>query len=135
VLPVASIAIPIVLVLMRIVRVETLNALRQDYIRTARGKRLPALYIYARHVLPNVVTAALTIAGLIFANLVGGALIVENVFARVGLGTAIVQALNQKDYPVVQAVILMIACVVVIVNALVDVTLAIVDPRSVARKS
>jgi peptide/nickel transport system permease protein len=108
VLPVASVALRPIAILSRIVRVETLNVLAMDYLRTARGKRLPARLLYLRHTLPNVLTAALTIGGLLFAGLVGGAVVVENVFARAGLGTALVTAVLQRDYPVVQGIVLVL---------------------------
>lgn len=131
VLPVASISTRPVMTLMRIVRVETLNVLAQDYIRTARSKRLPARLIYARHCLPNVLTATLAIGGLLFAALVGGAVVVENVFARnVGLGTALVDAMLRRDYPTVQGIVLVLGVTVVTVNTLIDILLGIVDPRS-----
>lgn len=135
VLPVASIAIGPAFVLARIVRVETLNVLAQDYIRTARSKRLGAFRVYSRHVLPNVLTAALTIASLLFANLVGGAILVENIFARVGLGTALVQAVLVKDYPVVQGIVIVLGVTVVLVNTGVEVTLGLLDPRSLSKQA
>jgi len=119
----------------RIVRVETLSVLAQDYIRTARSKRLPQLLIYFRHVLPNVVTAALTLASVLFAGLIGGAILVENVFGRVGLGTALVNAVLQSDYPVVQGVVLMLGVSVVVINTVVDVLLGVLDPRSLTARS
>ena len=135
VLPVAAVSIRPAATLARIVRVETLNALTQDYIRTARSKHLPELLIYVRHILPNVLTATLTIGGLLFANLVGGALVVENVFARVGLGTLIVNAVIAHDYPTIQGAILVIGFLVVIVNTIVDLALAAVDPRSLTKQA
>ena len=133
VLPAVAISLRPIAVLARIVRVETLNVLAQDYIRTARSKRLPARLLYLRHTLPNVLTAALTIGGLLFTGLLGGAVIVENVFAWPGLGTAVVQGVLSRDYPVIQGVILMLGIAVVLVNTLVDVLLGLVDPRSVIR--
>jgi peptide/nickel transport system permease protein len=133
VLPALAIAITPTAHLARIVRVETLNVLAQDYIRTARSKRLPTRLLYLRHVLPNVLTAALTIGGLIFASLIGGAIIVENVFAWPGLGTAVVQALISRDFLVVQAAVLLLGAAVVIVNTVVDLVLGAVNPRSLVR--
>ncbi len=133
ILPAVAISIRPIAVLSRIVRVETLNVLAQDYIRTARSKRLPAGLLYLRHALPNVLTAALTIGGLLFTGLLGGAVIVENVFAWPGLGTAVVAAVLARDYPVIQGVILMLGIAVVLVNTLVDILLGLVDPRSVIR--
>jgi peptide/nickel transport system permease protein len=134
-LPVAAIAIRPVAILSRLVRVETLNVLAQDYIRTARSKQLPERVIYLRHVLPNVLTATLTIGGLLFANLIGGAVVVENVFQRLGLGTALVSAILSRDYAVTQVGILVLGVVVVVVNAVVDLLLAVLDPRSLAAQS
>jgi peptide/nickel transport system permease protein len=133
ILPVASVSLRPIAILSRIVRVETLNVLAMDYIRTARGKRLPWRLIYLRHTLPNVITAALTIGGVLFAGLVGGGVVVENVFARAGLGTALVTAVVQRDYPVIQGIVLVLGITVVLVNAIVDILVAIVDPRAVTR--
>ena len=87
-----------------------------------------------RHALPNVVTAALTVGGLLFAGLIGGAVVVENVFARPGLGTELVTAVLSRDYPVVQGIVLVLGVTVIVVNATVDILLAVIDPRSVAGK-
>jgi peptide/nickel transport system permease protein len=133
ILPTAAIAIRPIAILARVVRVEALNVLAQDYVRTARSKRLPARLIYLRHVLPNVVTAALTISGILFAQLVGGAIVIENVFDRNGLGTTLVTAVLNRDYPVIQGVILILGVIVVLVNAIIDVVIALIDPRSRAR--
>jgi peptide/nickel transport system permease protein len=135
ILPAAAIALPATMTLSRIVRVETLNVLAQDYMRTARSKWLPGRRVYFVHVLPNVLTATLTVAGLLFAGLIGGAVIAESLFARPGLGQTLVDAILRKEYVVAQGIILVIATAVVVVNALVDVLLALLDPRSLARHS
>lgn len=129
ILPAVAISLRPMAELARIVRVETLNVLAQDYIRTARSKRVASPRLYGRHVLPNVLTAALTIGGLVFAHLIGGAVVIENVFAWPGLGTALVQAILARDYPTVQGVILLLGVVVIAVNAGVDLLLAAIDPR------
>ena len=134
VLPALAVSIRSTAILTRIVRVETLNTLASDFIRTARGKRIPNRIIYSRHTLPNVVTAALTVGGLLFAGIIGGAVVVENVFARPGLGTSLVQAVLVRDYPVVQGVVLVLGVVVVVVNASVDLLLAVIDPRTASSK-
>jgi peptide/nickel transport system permease protein len=135
VLPALAIALRPIAILTRLVRVETLNVLAMDYMRTARSKRLPTRLLYVRHALPNVVTAALTIGGILFAGIIGGAVVVENVFARPGLGTALVSAVLSRDYQVIQGIILVLGVVVVVVNATVDILLAVVDPRSITRQS
>lgn len=134
ILPALAVSIRPTAILTRIVRVETLNTLASDFIRTARGKRIPDRIIYSRHTLPNVVTAALTVGGLLFAGIIGGAVVVENVFARPGLGSSLVQAVLVRDYPVVQGVVLVLGVIVVVVNATVDITLAFIDPRTAAGK-
>ena len=134
VLPALAVSLRPIAVLLRIVRVETLNVLAQDYIRTARSKRLPARLIYLRHTLPNVVTAALTVGGILFAALVGSAVVVEVVFARTGLGSSLVNAVLARDYPMIQGDVLVLGVVVVVVNAIVDILLAVVDPRSLTRR-
>jgi peptide/nickel transport system permease protein len=135
ILPTLAISLRPIAILTRVVRLETLNVLAQDYIRTARSKRLPVRLLYLRHALPNVLAAALTVGGVVFAGLIGGAVVVENVFARLGLGTALVSAVEARDYPVIQGVILVLGFVVVLANATVDILLAVIDPRSITRQA
>jgi peptide/nickel transport system permease protein len=135
ILPVVAIAAQPLFVLARIVRVETLNVLAQDYIRTAESKRLRRGTIYARHVLPNTLTAALTVGGILFATLIAGSVFVENVFSLPGLGTELVSSVQNHDYPVVQGIVLVLGIIVVLVNAIVDIILGVVDPRSLTSAS
>ncbi|MEV0560573.1 ABC transporter permease [Dactylosporangium sp. NPDC050588] len=135
VLPVLALALGPAAVLARIMRVETLAVLDADYIRTARAKRLPDRRLYLRHALPNSVTATVTIAGLLLGGLVAATVLVENVFAWPGLGSTIVQSILAKDYPVVQGIVLIYGLGVLLVNLLVDVGLALLDPRSTIRES
>jgi peptide/nickel transport system permease protein len=130
VLPVLALAIGPAAVLARIVRVEMLAVLETDYVRTARAKRLPARRIYLRHALPNAVTATLTLGGMLLASMVAGTVLVENVFSWPGLGSTIVQSIVTKDYPVVQGTVLVYGLGVLVINTLVDVALAVLDPRS-----
>ena len=135
ILPVVSLALGPAVVLARIVRVETLAVLQADYLRTARAKRLPDRLIYLRHALPNALTATITLGGLLLGGLVAGTVLVENVFAWPGLGSTIVQSILAKDYPVVQGVVLVYGVGVLLINLLVDVALALLDPRSTIRES
>jgi len=130
VLPVLALALGSAAVLARIVRVEMLSVLEADYVRTARAKRLPALRINLRHALPNAVTATLTLGGMLLASMIAGTVLVENVFAWPGLGSTIVQSIVTKDYPVVQGTVLVYGFGVLFINTLVDVALAVLDPRS-----
>jgi peptide/nickel transport system permease protein len=134
VLPALSIALPQSALLARIVRVETLGVLAQNYVRSARSKRLGRFTIYRRYVLPNVLTAALTLGGTIFTQSVGSAIIVENVFAWNGLGLLLTQSVLRLDFPVVQGAALLLALIVVIINALVDIAVSLVDPRSASQR-
>ena len=134
-LPVTSLAIGPALVLARILRIEVVSALRADYVRTARAKRLPAWRVYLLHVLPNALTATLTICGLLLAAMVAGTVLVENVFAWPGLGSTIVASIVAKDYPVVQGIVLVYGTGVLLINLVVDIALALLDPRSTIRES
>ena len=134
-LPVVALAAGPAALLSRIVRVELLAVLQADYIRTARAKRLGRARLYARHALPNAVTATLTIGGLLLGALVTSTVLVENVFAWPGLGSTIVQAILSKDYPMVQSIVLVYGLEVLVVNLAVDIALALLDPRSTIRES
>lgn len=135
VLPVAALALGPAAVLARILRLEVLGATQADYVRTARAKRLPAWRIYLVHVLPNALTATITICGLLLSALVAGTVLVENVFAWPGLGGTIVGSILSKDYPVVQGIVLVYGIGVLLINLAVDVALALLDPRSTIRES
>lgn len=130
VLPVIALTIGPAALLARIVRVEMLAVLETDYVRTARAKRLPALRIHLRHALPNAVTATMTLGGMLLATMVASTVLVENVFAWPGLGSTIVQSIVLRDYPLVQGTVLVYGVCVLVVNTLVDVALAVLDPRS-----
>ncbi|APY85914.1 ABC transporter permease [Streptomyces alfalfae] len=134
VLPVAALVLPATCVMARIVRREAEHVLAQDYMRTARGRRLPPLRLYARHALPNLLTATLTLGGLILAGLLGGTVVVESVFAWPGIGQRVVEALLVRDYPVIQGCVLILGLLAALLNLLVDVVLALLDPRTLAGK-
>jgi peptide/nickel transport system permease protein len=135
ILPVLALAIGPTAVLARIVRVEMLAVLAADHIRTARAKRLPDWVVYLRHALPNALTTTLTVGGLLLGALMAGTVLVENVLAWPGLGATIVQSILAKDYPVVQGIVLVYGLGVLGINLVVDVTLALLDPRSTIRES
>jgi peptide/nickel transport system permease protein len=134
ILPVLALAIGPTVILARIIRVEMLTVLDADFIRTARAKRLPLPVIYLGHALPNALTASLTMAGLLLSSLVAATVLVENVFAWPGLGGTIVDSILNKDYLVVQAIVLVYGTFVLLVNLAVDVILALLDPRSLIRQ-
>jgi peptide/nickel transport system permease protein len=109
--------------------------LSEDYIRTARAKRLPARIVYLRHAMPNMLTGSLTIAGSLLPALISGTVLVENIFGWPGMGTAISDSVIDQDYAVVQAVVLVLGASVLIINFLVDCLLSVLDPLSTIRQT
>ncbi|RMI13696.1 ABC transporter permease [Cellulomonas triticagri] len=130
VLPVVALAAGPLAYLARIVHVEMLRVLDEPYLTTARSKRLPAATLYLRHALPNIVGAALTAGGVVLVGLVAGTVLVETVFVIPGIGSTIVSSISAKDYPLIQGVVLVYAVLVLVANLLVDLALAVLDPRS-----
>ncbi|HEY9423578.1 MAG TPA: ABC transporter permease [Microterricola sp.] len=130
VLPVLALAIGSSAALSRIARVEALNSLSEDYVRTARSKRLPGWMIYFRHALPNMLTATLTLGGTLLATMIAGSVLVEQVFNWPGLGTAFVQAIVTKDYGIVQGLAIVYAVIILVVNLVVDLVLSVLDRRT-----
>lgn len=113
----------------RVVRTETHRVLDEAYMLTARSKYLPARLLYMRHAFPNLVAATLAISGLIASSLLGGAVLVENVFAWPGLGSSLVAAITVRDYPVVQGIGLLLGLGVLAINTSVDLCLALLHRR------
>jgi peptide/nickel transport system permease protein len=134
VLPIIAIAIGPICTISRTVRRESAVVLEQDYVRTARGWRLPPARTYLKYVLPNLLTTTLTLSGLILTSMLGSALVIETVFAWPGLGQGVVQAVLNKDYPVIRAIILFIGVIAGVMNLLIDVILGIIDPRTLGGK-
>ncbi|WP_345801656.1 ABC transporter permease [Microbacterium sp. AZCO] len=131
ILPVLSLTLGGACAVARVVRREAAVILEQDYMRTARGWRLPALALYAKHMLPNLLTTALTLSGIILTALLGSALITEAVFAWPGLGGVIVQAISiDKDYPVIRAAVFVIGLISLVITLAIDVILGLIDPRT-----
>jgi peptide/nickel transport system permease protein len=100
-----------------------------DYVRTAYSKGQRRTVVLLRHMLPNALLPALTVAGLNFGGLLGGAVIVENVFNWPGVGQLMVFSVRERDYPVVQATLVVTAVAFVLVNMIVDILYAVLDPR------
>jgi peptide/nickel transport system permease protein len=120
--------------LARIVRVEAIRVLAQDYMLAARAKRLSRWRRYLVHALPNCMTATLTAAGLIFGGLLTGTVLVENVFAWPGIGSTLVLSILQKDFPLTQGLILTFGLLVLLTNLAVDLLIALIDPRTGLRR-
>jgi ABC-type dipeptide/oligopeptide/nickel transport system permease component len=116
-------------IIARLTRSSMLEVLGQDYVRTARAKGLGGFAVVVRHALKNALIPVITIFGLQFGNLLAGAVIVETVFSRPGLGRLIVGGILNKDFPLVQGTVLFVATTYVLINVLVDVAYAYADPR------
>ncbi|MEU6415171.1 ABC transporter permease [Microbispora sp. NPDC046933] len=130
VLPVIALSVSAAASISRIARIEALNTLKDDYMRTARSKRLPAWMVYFRHALPNMLTATLTIGGTLLGTMIAGSVLVEQVFNWPGLGMAFVGAITTKDYGIVQGLALVYAAIILVVNLLVDLVLSLLDRRT-----
>ena len=128
-LPALTIAIALAPVVIRSLRASMLTVLGADYITTARSKGVPGPRLFVRHVLRNAVIPAITVLGINIGFLIGGTVIIENVFAIPGIGQLMIQSIFQRDFPVVQGVTLVFAVLVVLVNLLADMTYASLDPR------
>jgi peptide/nickel transport system permease protein len=115
--------------IMRKTRSTMLDVLREDYIRTARAKGLRDRSVMLRHATRNALLPVLTLAAVQLGALLGGAAITESVFALPGIGTYVVDAILKRDYPVVQAVVMLVATVFVLLNLLVDLLYGVIDPR------
>ncbi len=129
VLPAVALGMDFSAITARLVRSSLLEVLRQDYILTARAKGLREQVVISRHALRNALIAVITIIGLQFGYLLGGAVVIETVFARQGIGRLAITAILSKDFPLVQGIVLLAALVYVGVNLLVDLSYTLLDPR------
>ena len=129
ILPCITLASVMMASLLRMTRSSMLEVVRQDYIRTARAKGADEKRVIFHHAIRNALLPVVTLVGLNFGNLMGGTIIIENVFAMPGLGTLILNSLYVKNTPVVMGGILFIAVCISIVNLLIDITYSFIDPR------
>jgi peptide/nickel transport system permease protein len=129
ILPAIALALVQAAILARVTRSAVLEVMREDFVRTARAKGLTRRQALWRHVLRNAMIPVLTVMGLQFANLITGTIVVENVFVLPGVGRLIFQAISNRDLVVVRDVVMLLAAVVVVVNFVVDVLYALIDPR------
>jgi peptide/nickel transport system permease protein len=127
-LPALALGLPEAAVVARMVRASLLDVLGKEYITTARAKGLPRHMVTMKHAMRNALIPVVTFAGLQMAYLLGGATIVETMFARQGIGRLAVQSIYNRDYPVVQGVVLVTAAVYVLINTLTDITYVILNP-------
>jgi peptide/nickel transport system permease protein len=128
-LPAIALATVQTAILARTMRSAVLETLREDYVRTARAKGLNAQATLWRHVVRNALIPVITVMGLQFANLLAGAIVIENVFYLPGLGRLVFQAIANRDLIVVKDAVLILAAMVIVVNFIVDLAYAMIDPR------
>jgi len=129
ILPAATLGIPNAAIISRITRSSLVEVLNQDYVRTARAKGLSELVVIGRHAVRNGMIPVVTVAGLQMGYLLGGAVVTETVFAWPGIGRLIVQSISARDFPVVQASVLLLALTFVIINLVTDLLYRLLDPR------
>jgi peptide/nickel transport system permease protein len=129
VLPVLTLALATTASLMRLTRSSMLEVLGEEYVRTAKAMGLPSWSVVFRHALRNALIPVLTVAGIVLGGFVTGTVIVETVFAWPGIGTFVVDAIFDRDYPVIQGFVLFTGTVFVLVNLAVDLLHAVLDPR------
>ncbi|WP_291295473.1 ABC transporter permease [Elioraea sp.] len=128
-LPAISLALMQVGLLARMTRSAMLEVLRQDFVRTARAKGLPGWFVVLRHALGNALIPLVTVMGIILSLMISGTVVIESVFSLPGMGRLIVNAIQRRDYPVIQGGLMLIATALVLVNLVVDLLYAWLDPR------
>ena len=128
-LPALTLGLPEAAVVARMVRASMLDVLNKEYITTARAKGLPERWVILKHAVRNALIPVVTFLGLQMAYLLGGATIVETMFARQGIGRLAVQSIFNRDYPMVQGVVLVTAAIYVLINTLTDITYGFLNPK------
>ncbi|HQG97527.1 MAG TPA: ABC transporter permease, partial [Thermotogota bacterium] len=115
--------------IMRMARSSMLDVLSQEYVKVAKAKGVSTWKVIYRHALKNAMIPVITTAGIQFGYLMGGTILIENMFALPGLGRLLLQSVNQRDYPVIQGVVLFTGVFIVLMNILVDILYTLIDPR------
>ena len=128
-LPALTLGLGMAAILIRILRASLLRAMTEDYVQTARAKGLPERRVWLKHTLRNALTSVVTIMSLQFGSVLAGSLITETIFSWPGLGRLTVQAIQTRDYPLVQGCVLVIALSYILVNFITDLVYKLVDPR------
>ena len=129
ILPALALGMSVAAANVRVIRSAMLDVIRTDYIKFARAKGLPELHVLVRHAFRNTLIPTVTVLGLQLGYLLGGSFVIENVFAWPGIGRLVVQAIFWRDYPLVQAVVLVAAAMFITINLVVDITYHFIDPR------
>ena len=128
-MPALSIAVGFSAIILRMSRATVLDVLQQDWVRTARSKGLAVHRVVIRHVVRNALGPVLTLTGLQMGSMLGGTVLVEYVFNWPGLSGLLVHAVEQRDYPEVQGIVLVIATLFILLNLIVDILYTVLDPR------
>jgi peptide/nickel transport system permease protein len=128
-LPALTLGVYVSGIFARFLRASLVAELRADYVRTARSKGLPERDVVGRHVMRNAMLPFVTIVGLMMANFIGGTVVTEAVFTYPGLGRLLITAISTRDYPLIQGCILVILVIYILINVMVDVLYAYIDPR------
>lgn len=128
-LPALTLGVYVSGIFARFLRASLVAELRADYVRTARSKGLPERDVVGRHVMRNAMLPFVTIVGLMMANFIGGTVVTEAVFTYPGLGRLLITAISTRDYPLIQGCILVILVIYIVINVMVDVLYAYIDPR------
>ena len=129
VFPVLALGFSQIALMARLTRSAVLEVLREDYIRTARAKGLAEMVVIARHALRNALLPVVTVAGYQFSTVLGGTVLIENVFDVPGMGRLLWEAINWRDFPLIQAIVVVITVIVLVINLTVDVLYAWLNPR------
>lgn len=129
ILPACTLAVGAIGLIMRLTRSAMLEVLGREYVMVARAKGLAERKVVVRHALRNALLPIITYVGLLFGSLLGGAVVTETVFSLPGVGRLVVTAINQRDYPLIQGAVLMLAVIFTLINLLVDLLYAALDPR------
>jgi ABC-type dipeptide/oligopeptide/nickel transport system permease component len=129
VLPTVTLGLVMAAYITRVTRSSMLQVLSEDYVRTARAKGVPARLVVRRHALRNALIPVVTVVGLYLGILIGNSVLTEIVFNRPGLGKVIVTALNQRDYAMLQGLMVIYCFLIVVTNILTDLTYGMIDPR------
>jgi len=127
--PALAIAVPNAAVMTKFLRGSLFQELKSDYVRTAKSKGAGQIYILYRHVLKNAVIPTITIFGMIIAEVLSGSIVIEQVFSIPGIGRLLITAITSRDYPLIQALMVYIAFIVVAANTIADIIIMIIDPR------
>lgn len=129
VLPAVALGLRLMALVTRLLRSSLIEVMESDYIRTARAKGLLPFTVIAKHAFRNSMLPVVTVVGLEIGSLLGGSVVTETVFAWPGVGQLLVQAINFRDFPLVQAIIILLACAFVFINLVVDILYVFIDPR------